>query len=125
LFDTGPSQIGSPRIAHIAALIVLANRADSAGSTFSWGVLQKPDTPAYREVNAGNITTLLEARSHCEVSDTQVAAWEEQLATWSGLDDVWLIGGKRLSRIQTARFQTEKRSSRLYVEDTLEPAKRE
>jgi len=120
LFDAGPSQIGSPRIAHIAALIVLANRADSARSTFSWGVLQQPETPAYRDVNAGNIINLLGARSHCEVSDTHVASWEEQLATWSGLDDVWLIGGNRLSRIQT-----EKRSSRLYVEDILEPEKRE
>jgi len=120
LFDTGPSQLGSPRIAHIAALVVLANRADSAGASFSWGVLQQPETPACREINAGNIMTLLEARSHCEVSDTQVAAWEDQLATWSGLDDVWLIGGKRLSRIQT-----QKRSSRLYVEDILEPDKSE
>lgn len=119
LFDAGPSQLGSPRIAHIAALIVLAHRADSAGSSFSWGVLQQPGTPAFREVNAGNIMTLLAARSHCEVSDSQVAAWEERLATWSGLDDVWLIGGKRLSRIQT-----EKRSSRLYVEDVIEPYKR-
>ena len=120
LFDAGPSQLGSPRIAHIAALIVLANRADSARSAFSWGVLQQPERPVYREVNASNIMTLLEARSHCEVTDTQVAAWEEQLATWSGLDDVWLIGGNRLSRIQT-----EKRSSRLYVEDLLELDKRE
>ena len=120
LFDAGPSQLGSPRIAHIAALIVLANRADSAHSMFSWGVLQQPERPAFRDVNAGNILTLLEARTHCEVSDAQVAAWEEQLATWSGLDDVWLIGGRRLSRIQT-----ERRSSRLYVEDVLEPNKHE
>ena len=120
LFDAGPSQVGSPRIAHIAALIVLANRADSARSTFSWGVLQQPEMPAYRDVNAGNLMALLEARSHCEVNDTHVATWEEQLATWSGLDDVWLIGGNRLSRIQT-----ERRSSRLYVEDVLEPEKRE
>ena len=120
LFDTGPSQLGSPRIVHIAALIVLANRADTARSTFSWGVLQQPETPAYREVNAGNIMTLLAARSHNEVSDTHVSAWEQQLATWSGLDDVWLIGARRLSRIQT-----EKRSSRLYVEDILDPDKHE
>jgi hypothetical protein len=120
LFDAGPSQLGSPRIAHIAALIVLANRADSTRSTFSWGVLQQPETPVFRDVNAGNILTLLAARSHREVTDNQVAAWEKQLATWSGLDDVWLIGGRRLSRIQT-----EKRSSRLYVEDVLEPGKRE
>lgn len=120
LFDAGPSQLGSPRVAHIAALIVLANRADSAGSSFSWGVLQQPETPVFRDVNAGNILTLLEARTHSEVSDIQVAAWEEQLTTWSGLDDVWLIGGKRLSRIQT-----ERRASRLYVEDVLEPGKHE
>src|SRR5215213_9380285 len=120
LFDAGPSQIGSPRIAHIAALIVLANRADSAGSTFSWGVLQQPQAPAYRDVNASNIMSLLVARSHQEVSDTDIAVWEEQLATWSGLDDVWLVGGNRLSRLQT-----KKRSSRLCIEDTLEPGKRE
>lgn len=120
LFDAGPGQLGSPRIAHIAAMIVLANRADSARSSFSWGVLQQPETPVFREVNAANIMTLLKARSHCEVSETEIAAWEEQLATWSGLDDVWLIGGKRLARIQTA-----KRSSRLYVEDVLEPDKHE
>lgn len=120
LFDAGPGQLGSPRLAHLAALIVLANRADSSGSVFSWGVLQQPETPAYREVNSANIMSLLEARNHCEVSEVQVAAWEEQLATWIGLDDVWLIGSKRLSRIQT-----EKRSSRLYVEDVLEPHKRE
>ena len=120
LFDTGPSQIGSPRIAHIAALIVLANRADSARSSFSWGVLQQPETATYRDVNASNIHSLLAARSHREVSDTNIAAWEEQLATWNGLDDVWLIGGKRLSRLQV-----QKRSSRLYVDDVLEPGKRE
>jgi hypothetical protein len=119
LFDAGPSQIGSPRIAHIAALIVLANRADTAHSSFSWGVIQELET-TYRDVNAGNIMALLEGRSDCEVCDTHVELWEEQLATWSGLDDVWLIGGNRLSRIKTA-----KRSSRLYVEDVLEPDKRE
>jgi hypothetical protein len=119
LFDAGPSQLGSPRIAHIAALIVLANRADAAGSAFSWGVLQQPEAPAFRDVNANNIMSLLAARSHREVSDMEIAAWEEQLETWTGLDDVWLIGGRRLSRVQT-----QKRFSRLCIEDTLEPDKR-
>src|ERR1044072_8962670 len=64
LFDAGPSQLGSPRIAHIAALIVLANRADSARSSFSWGVLQQPETPAYREVNAATNMTRI-GRASC------------------------------------------------------------
>src|SRR5215475_7202247 len=101
LFDAGPSQLGSPRIAHIAALIVLANRADSAGSRFSWGVLQQPEVAPYSDVNAGNVMSLLAARDHWELSDIEIAAWEDYLATWSELDEVWLIGGKRLSRIQT------------------------
>ncbi len=120
LFDTGPSQLGSPRIAHIAALIVLASRADSAGSTFSWGVLQQPEDATFGDINASNVMSLLLARSHSEVSDTAIELWEEQLATWSGLDDVWLIGGNRLSLVKT-----KKRFSKLRVEDTLEPDKRE
>ncbi|HSF40711.1 MAG TPA: hypothetical protein VLT87_13030, partial [Thermoanaerobaculia bacterium] len=31
LFDAGPGQLGSPRIAQLAALIVLARRAEAAG----------------------------------------------------------------------------------------------
>src|SRR4029079_16335046 len=85
-----------------------------------WGVLQQPEVPGYRDVNASNIGTLLNARSYHEVSDNEITAWEKHFATWKGLDDVWLIGGKRLGRIKT-----EKRASRLYVEDILEPAKRQ
>lgn len=120
LFDAGPNQLGSPRIAHIAALIVLANRAGSAGSTFAWGVLQQPDKSPYQDVNASTVSALLTARSNCEVSDREITEWEKQLESLSGLDDVWLIGGKRLSKIQT-----ERRLSRLYVEDSLEPDKRQ
>ena len=114
LFDAGPSQLGSPRIAHLAALIVLANRADSAGALFGWGVLQQPEMPIFREVTSSNVMRLLEARSHRETTDTVVAAWESGVEAWSGMDDVWLIGGERLSRLQSG-----KGFSRVYVEDQI------
>jgi hypothetical protein len=85
LFDAGPSQLGSPRIAHIAALIVLANRADSAGSTFSWGVLQQPDTPIYRDVNATNLMTLLGARGPFEAAVPQIQKTSASTYTGSSL----------------------------------------
>jgi len=46
LFEAGPTQIGSPRIAHLAALIVLARRAERQGARFSWGLLHRPDSAA-------------------------------------------------------------------------------
>src|SRR5580704_19501113 len=42
IFDTGPDQIGAPRIAGLAALIVLAERASRAGARFAWGILHDP-----------------------------------------------------------------------------------
>lgn len=120
LFDAGPSQLGAPRIAHLAALVVLANRADSAGALFGWGVLQQPAMPIFREVTSSNIMCLLEARSHREATDTDVETWESRVDTWSAMDDVWLIGGGRLSRLQAGRG-----SSRLYVHDPLDPGVRQ
>lgn len=120
LFDCGPSQLGTPRIAHLAALIVLANRADSAGATFGWGVLQESQAQILHDVNASTVMRLIEARSHCEATDADLDAWEGNVATWDQLDDVWLIGGSRLSRIQAGR-----RTSRLYVQDKLEPGIRQ
>jgi hypothetical protein len=43
LFDAGPNQLGAPRIAHLAALIVLARRAEAVGACFQWGVLQQSE----------------------------------------------------------------------------------
>jgi hypothetical protein len=120
LFDAGPSQLGSPRIAHLAALIVLANRADTAGASFGWGVLQQSEMPLFREVTSSNIMRLLEARSHRETTNTEVRAWESRVDTWSGMDDVWLIGGERLSRLEAG-----KGTSRLYVKDPLDAGARQ
>lgn len=114
LFDAGPSQLGAPRIAHLAALIVLANRADSAGALFGWGILQQPETPIFNEVNSSNIMRLLEARSHRETTETEVEAWEARVNTWSATDDVWIVGGERLSRLRAG-----KGFSRVYVQDPL------
>jgi hypothetical protein len=48
LFDCGPDQLGSPRLAHLALLIVLLRRAERARGNFSPARLRarlwKPDT---------------------------------------------------------------------------------
>ena len=45
LFDAGPDQIGSPRLAHLAILIALIRRAERAHANFSWAILQNPGVP--------------------------------------------------------------------------------
>ncbi|MDQ1428337.1 MAG: hypothetical protein QOK39_1813, partial [Acidimicrobiaceae bacterium] len=52
LFDTGPDQLGRPRVAQLATLVVLARRAAAAGALLSWGTLHAPG----RYAAAGNDT---------------------------------------------------------------------
>lgn len=119
LFDAGPSQLGAPRIAHLAALVALARRAEAAGATFGWAVLQQPEAQTFSDVTASGVRRLLESRSHNEATETEVEKWLSQRSTWSGVDDVWLVGGKRLARLGAGRAV-----SRLSVEDPFEPDSR-
>ena len=82
LFDAGPSQLGAPRIAHLALLIVLARRARDAGARFSWGVLQS--SPALREnSDASAIRALLDARSVREAAREDLDGWRDHLVRLS------------------------------------------
>lgn len=41
LVDTGPRQLGGPRLVQLALLVVFARRAERAGAAFSWASLQR------------------------------------------------------------------------------------
>jgi len=116
VFDAGPGQLGSPRIAQLAALIVLARRAEAAGVRFAWGILQDPEAPLYSDVTETGILRLLQARTPHEATDAQVAAWRDRVKGWKELDDMWLVGPPRLGALPTARG-----ASILQVWDVLEP----
>jgi hypothetical protein len=120
VFDAGPGQLGSPRIAQLAALIVLARRAEAAGVRFAWGILQDPEAPLYSEVTETGILRLLQARTPHEATDAQVAAWRDRVRGWKELDDMWLVGPPRLSALPTARG-----ASVLQVWDVLDPEVRQ
>src|SRR5262249_38062369 len=115
LFDAGPDQLGGPRIAHLAAWIVLIRRAESAGSQFGWGTLQQPEAPVLSGFNQSEVMRLIEARSASEVTANDVAAWVSRVANWAELDDLWFIGGDRLTNMTPAG------ASRLVIRDLLEP----
>ena len=116
LFDAGPNQIGSPRVAHIAALIALARRAEAANAQFGWAILQRPDMQVFPAVTTSEVLSLLNARCLDEANEGNLQAWLSRLEDWQDLDDLWMVGGPR-----TASFAAGARWSRLCVRDTYNP----
>ncbi len=120
LLDAGPDQFGPPRIAHLALLVVLARRAESAGAGFVWGVLQSPPprepTPS---VNPSAVGQWLKACSPWAVKAEHLAAWREALDWGRAHEDVWLVGSPRLARLPGAESL-----SRVAVDEVLVPGVR-
>ncbi|APR84265.1 Hypothetical protein A7982_09614 [Minicystis rosea] len=114
-FDAGPDQLGAPRLAHLAALIVLAARAERAGARFAWGTLQRPDEPLLTEVTKQSVSRLLAARSALPPSAEDVAKHADR-ARAAGWEDAWIVGAQTI-------WPGWPRAS-LEVRDILDPARR-
>jgi hypothetical protein len=121
LFDAGPSQLGEPRLAHMALFILLARRAELAGAEFLWGVLQQPGL-LHRDQGREGIQRLLAARSSVPAVADTAAAWDAALATAcaDGTGDCWLVGGPESPRPAHATAHAAVR--RAWLGDALELA---
>lgn len=119
VFDAGPGQLGSPRIAQLASLIVLARRAEAAGVRFSWGILQEPEAPLFDNVSETSIRRLLQSRTPHEATESDVGLWHKRLQGWREADDVWFVGPPRLASLPAARG-----ASLLQIWDVLDPESR-
>jgi len=120
LLDVGPDQLGAPRIAHLALLVVLQRRAEAAGAQFAWCVLQdSPERVPFSAVTPSAVQSWLSARSAAPVTDAHVARWREVLELGNAPEDAWLVGGARLGRLPEA-----KGLSRVEVEEVVAPSVR-
>lgn len=120
LFDAGSDQAGTPRVAHLAALIVLARRAESVKANFSWGVLQDAELKTFAEVTESNVLNLLAARTAHNATAEYVEKWREKLNELESGADVWLVGAPDLKD-----FEAAKGFSVLSIEDVLVPNARQ
>lgn len=120
LFDSGPEQLGSPRLAHLAILIVLIRRADRARANFAWGILQNPGRAFLHGSGKSEMMELLRARTSANVSDSSLNDWMERSLEISRPEEIWLVGGQRLHQISPHHVV-----SRVKVEDVLEPGVRQ
>lgn len=97
LFDAGPDQLGAPRVAQLALLILLAGRARVAGSAFQWGLVQRPDTGPVSEVTKDTVLSFLEGRSPEPATARHLEGWRPHWGERGADDDLWLVGGDRLT----------------------------
>lgn len=118
LLDAGPDQLGTPRIAQLALLVVLAARAAARGATFAWGVAQDPGRTLREGLDEAGVRTFLDARSALPPGAAALEDWREALPPAAARDDVWAIGGPALLR------GAPPGAARLAVEEVVEPGPR-
>ncbi len=114
IVSAGPSQLGAPRLVHLAALIVLARRAAAAGAGFAWGVLEAPDHGLVDGVAPAALVKLLAARTAATASTYHAHVWATLLRGVDG--DRWVIADR-----VTADAARLLRAAALRVRDPLEP----
>lgn len=123
LLDVGPDQLGAPRTVHLALLVLFAQRAASAGTDFSWGVLQRPDQRLIDEVDSRTVAALMASRS-AECADAgHLDVWRARLLAAAPratrpVDELWLAGASDLLALCSDGISV------IAVEDPLIPGRR-
>ncbi len=118
LFDAGPEQLGAPRIAQLATLIVLAARAEASGAAFRWGVIQEGSGQLHSEVTRETTMAFLGARTWASAALSLDSRW---MAEPDPSEDLWVVGGPSLH----AALARTAALSRVTIEEPLEIEKRE
>ncbi|HSN24705.1 MAG TPA: hypothetical protein VLT45_00420 [Kofleriaceae bacterium] len=118
IVSAGPAQLGAPRLAHLATLIVLARRAAVAGAGFSWGVLEDEERRLIDGLNENGIRRLLGARTVSAAPAGAFQAWANEMGGGAETD-FWFVGAD-----EDAVHAADVRASRIIVRDVLEPSTR-
>jgi len=88
VFDAGPTQLGAPRLAHLAVMLVLARRAERDGGSFEWGSVVEPDQRRIGVEREG-LLALLNCRTWSLPSSQSFDAWLDSAGDGA---DLWWIG---------------------------------
>jgi len=95
LFDSGASQLGGPRLVHLAALVVLAQRADRTGSTLVWGALQDATSTLHVGLSETGITALLRSRARAGATRAAIERWMACVRA-AVVSELWMVGPRTL-----------------------------
>ncbi|MDQ0569454.1 hypothetical protein QFZ42_001288 [Variovorax paradoxus] len=121
IFDTGPLQLGAPRLGQLALWILLARRAAQTGGALQWGVLQIPgklhDTHDVRQLKL-----LMKSRSYVVGDPEHADEWQAALAELPHPPgESWLIGAAPVQQPMAERWTSHRiRLCRAVQSDVLE-----
>jgi hypothetical protein len=106
LFDCGPEQLGAPRLAQLAAWIVLTQRTRAVGATLHGASLTSE--PSQSALSTGfdeaTVRAFLAARTATQATPRQLYDWRKfAQATLGSPDELWLLGGTHWLTIPMAR----------------------
>lgn len=124
LFDAGPTQLGPPRIVHLALLLVFQRRALQRQAELRWGVLQRSGH-LESQVGVAELERLVRARSPFEATAEMVQQWAEALAPADADDETWVVGSSRQQLEEHAEMGALGRCRYVEVRDPLEVGVRE
>jgi hypothetical protein len=106
LFDCGPEQLGAPRLAQLAAWIVLAQRASIAGATLHWASLdsEPQESALHTGFEEATVRAFLWARTATQATPRQLYAWRKFAEEALGSpEELWLLGGAHWLDVPMAR----------------------
>lgn len=96
VFDSGPAQLGAPRLAHVALLIALGRRATLGRMPFRWTTLAQLAHVAASELPSDAGPTGVKALLAQRAPTSDPTALAPFLATFANektpLDELWLVG---------------------------------
>jgi len=92
LVDAGPYQLGNARLAQMAILSVLAERARASGAEFLWSAWQARPGELDSGFESASLRRFLTQRSHRSVTDELVAPWLAALDRQEEGEERWSIG---------------------------------
>ncbi len=98
LFDAGPDQLGDCRLAQLALLVLLTQRAESRGHELHWQLLHRFGEGLQQGLSEASVRSFLGGRTAARSSSAAWRTWREQ----AGKRRVWLVGPS-----ETAAFAPE------------------
>jgi hypothetical protein len=102
LADVGPDQLGAPRLAHLAGLVVLARRAEAQGVALELGLLSDPPGEFHKGQLPELFVAWLRARTATAPTAEDVEAW---IATLAPTDHAWLFSSPSTSKTRQSALR--------------------
>lgn len=107
VLDSGPEQLGAPRIAQLALLVALAARAAASRATFAWATLRPGPLLWHDELSKVSVLELVASRNARPLALPELEERlreAEALACAAGAThELWLLGGETLATLGAAR----------------------